>query len=103
MHEGIDPNAVHYPPFFPKHLPRKFPSWRLAHTDDGLIFDLTGMTAEQFFNAEDAKVQRALKTRILVVPPFDDRKRVPESLSRSNSRGFGLPATAMDQSKAQVS
>jgi hypothetical protein len=70
--------------------------------DDNLFLELIGMTAEQFSNAEDPRVQRVLKTRILVVPPFEDYKRVLEPLSRPNFRGFGLPATAMDQSKDRL-
>jgi len=71
--------------------------------DDKLFLELIGMTAEQFSNAEDPRVQRVLKTRILVVPPFADHKRVLEPLSRASFRGFSLPATAMDQSKDRLS
>jgi len=71
--------------------------------DDDLLLELTGLTAEQFANAEDPRVQRVLKTRILVVPPFEEHDRVLEPLSRANFRGFGLPNTAMDQSKDRLS
>jgi hypothetical protein len=67
-----------------------------------LFLELIGMTLEEFSNAEDPRVQRVLKTRILVVPPFEDHIRVLEPLSRSNFRGFGLPQTAMDQSKDRL-
>jgi hypothetical protein len=70
--------------------------------NDELVLELTGLTAEQFSNAEDPRVQRVLKTRILVVPPFEDFDRVLEPLSRANFRGFGLPNTAMDQSKDRL-
>jgi len=69
---------------------------------DEIVRELTGLTAEQWANAEDPRVQRVLKTRILVVPPFEDYVRVLEPLSRSNFRGFGLPATAMDQSRDRL-
>jgi hypothetical protein len=71
--------------------------------DDKLFLELIGMTAEQFSNAEDPRVQRVLKTRILVVPPFEDHSRVLALLEKPNFRGFGLPATAMDQSKDRLS
>jgi len=71
--------------------------------DDELFLELIGMTAEQFSNAEDPRVQRVLKTRILVVPPFEDHHRVLSLLEKQNFRGFGLPATAMDQSKDRLS
>jgi len=71
--------------------------------DDTLFLELIGMTAEQFSNAEDPRVQRVLKTRILVVPPFEDYFRVLSLLEKQNFRGFGLPATAMDQSKDRLS
>jgi len=67
-----------------------------------LFLELIGMTAEQFANSEDPKVQRVLKTRILMVPPFQDHKRVLTLLEKQNFRGFGLPATAMDQSKDRL-
>jgi hypothetical protein len=70
--------------------------------DDDLFLELVGMTAEQFSNVEDPRVQRVLKTRILVVPPFADHKRVLSLLEKPNFRGFGLPATAMDQSKDRL-
>jgi len=69
---------------------------------DELFLELIGMTAEQFSNAEDPRVQRVLKTRILVVPPFEDHDRVLSLLEKQNFRGFGLPATAMDQSKDRL-
>jgi gas vesicle protein len=71
--------------------------------DDELFLELIGMSAAEFQNAEDPRVQRVMKSRILVVPPFEDHKRVLEPLSRSNFRGFGLPNTAMDQSKDRLS
>jgi hypothetical protein len=70
--------------------------------EDDLFLELIGMTAEQFANAEDPRVQRVLKTRILVVPPFEDHSRVLSLLEKQNFRGFGLPATAMDQSKDRL-
>jgi len=70
--------------------------------DQALFLELTGLTAEQWANAEDPRVQRVLKTRILVVPPFADHKRVLELLARPNFRGFLLPNTAMDQSKDRL-
>jgi len=70
--------------------------------NDKILLELTGLTAEQLANAEDPRTQRVLKTRILVVPPFEDYKRVLEPLSRPNFRGFGLPATAMDQSRDRL-
>jgi len=70
--------------------------------DDKLFLELIGMTDEQFANAEDPRVQRVLKTRILVVPPFEDHSRVLSLLEKQNFRGFGLPATAMDQSKDRL-
>lgn len=69
---------------------------------DELFLELIGMTAEQFANKEDPRVQRVEKTRILVVPPFEDYKRVLSLLEKTNFRGFGLPATAMDQSKDRL-
>jgi hypothetical protein len=69
---------------------------------DELVLELVGMTAEQFSNKEDPKVQRVEKTRILVVPPFADHARVLSLLEKQNFRGFGLPATAMDQSKDRL-
>jgi hypothetical protein len=69
---------------------------------DELVLELIGMTAEQFSNKEDPKVQRVEKTRILVVPPFVDHARVLSLLEKQNFRGFGLPATAMDQSKDRL-
>lgn len=71
--------------------------------EDELFLELIGMTAEQFSNAEDPRVQRVLKTRILVVPPFEEHDRVLSLLEKQNFRGFGLPATAMDQSKDRLS
>jgi len=71
--------------------------------EDSIFLELIGMTAEQFSNAEDPRVQRVLKTRILVVPPFEDHFRVLSLLEKQNFRGFGLPATAMDQSKDRLS
>jgi len=68
-----------------------------------LFLELIGMSEEEYQNAEDPRSQRVNKTRILVVPPFEDHKRVLEPLSRPNFRGFGLPATAMDQSKDRLS
>jgi hypothetical protein len=70
--------------------------------EDELFLELIGMTAEQFANMEDPRVQRVLKMRILVVPPFEDHKRVLSLLEKQNFRGFGLPATAMDQSKDRL-
>lgn len=70
--------------------------------DTKLFLELIGMTQKEFSNAEDPRVQRVLKARILVVPPFEDHIRVLEPLSRSNFRGFGLPQTAMDQSKDRL-
>jgi len=70
--------------------------------DKKLFFELVGMSEDDFSNAEDPRVQRLRKLRILVVPPFEDHKRVLEPLSRSNFRGFGLPSTAMDQSKDRL-
>jgi hypothetical protein len=70
--------------------------------EDEIFLELIGMTAEQFANAEDPRVQRVLKTRILVVPPFEDHTRVLSLLEKQNFRGFGLPATAMDQSKDRL-
>jgi hypothetical protein len=70
--------------------------------EDDLFLELIGMTAEQFANIEDPRVQRILKMRILVVPPFEDHKRVLSLLEKQNFRGFGLPATAMDQSKDRL-
>lgn len=70
--------------------------------DDDLFLELIGMSAERFSNAEDPQVQRVLKTRILVVPPFEDHKRVLDPLSRANFRGFGLPNTAMDQQRDRL-
>jgi len=67
-----------------------------------LVLELVGMSQEDFQNAEDPRVQRVKKLRILVIPPFEDHKRVLEPLSRSNFRGFGLPSTAMDQSKDRL-
>lgn len=71
--------------------------------DNSLVQELVGMTAVEFANKEDPRVQRVMKTRILVVPPFADHKRVLEPLSRSNFRGFGLPQTAMDASRDRLS
>jgi hypothetical protein len=70
--------------------------------DEELVQELTGMVGEDLTNLEDPRVQRIRKLRILVVPPFEDHARVLEPLSRSNFRGFGLPATAMDQSKDRL-
>jgi hypothetical protein len=70
--------------------------------DQNLFLELVGLSAEDFQNAEDPRSQRVNKTRILVVPPFEDHSRVLEPLSRPNFRGFGLPATAMDQSKDRL-
>jgi len=70
--------------------------------DEKLVVELSGITEEQWSNVEDPRVQRVLKTRILVVPPFTDYKRVLEPLARPNFRGFGLPATAMDQSRDRL-
>lgn len=70
--------------------------------NDEIVLELTGLTAEQWANEEDPRVQRVLKTRILAVPPFEDFDRVLEPLSRPNFRGFGLPATAMDQSRDRL-
>jgi hypothetical protein len=67
-----------------------------------LLLELIGLSEEDFLNAEDPRSQRVRKTRILVIPPFEDHKRVLEPLSRPNFRGFGLPATAMDQSKDRL-
>jgi len=67
-----------------------------------LFLELIGMSAEQYSNIEDPRVQRVQKTRILVVPPFEDHDRVLSLLERQNFRGFGLPATAMDQSKDRL-
>jgi hypothetical protein len=69
---------------------------------DELFLELVGMTAEQFSNTEDPRVQYVLKTRILVVPPFEDHERVLSLLEKQSFRGFGLPATAMDQSKDRL-
>jgi len=70
--------------------------------DQNLFLELVGLSAEDFRNVEDPRSQRVGKTRILVVPPFEDHVRVLEPLSRPNFRGFGLPATAMDQSKDRL-
>jgi len=71
--------------------------------DEELFLELIGMSKEEFANAEDPRVQRVLKTRILVVPPYVNHKQVLEPLSRPNFRGFSLPATAMDQSRDRLS
>jgi len=70
--------------------------------DHDLFLELVGMSLERFSNAEDPQVQRVMKTRILVVPPFEDHKRVLDPLSRANFRGFGLPNTAMDQQRDRL-
>jgi hypothetical protein len=71
-------------------------------SNNALFLELIGLSAEDYQNTEDPRSQRVNKTRILVIPPFEDHKRVLEPLSRSNFRGFGLPATAMDQSKDRL-
>jgi adenosyl cobinamide kinase/adenosyl cobinamide phosphate guanylyltransferase len=70
--------------------------------NEELFLELTGITAEQLTNAEDPRVQRVFKTRILVVPPFREYERVLAPLTKPNFRGYGLPATAMDQSKDRL-
>jgi hypothetical protein len=70
--------------------------------DRKLFLELIGLSHEDFHNAEDPRSQRVNKLRILVIPPFEDHERVLEPLSRPNFRGFGLPATAMDQSKDRL-
>jgi hypothetical protein len=70
--------------------------------DRKLFLELVGLSYEDFHNAEDPRSQRVNKLRILVIPPFEDHERVLEPLSRPNFRGFGLPATAMDQSKDRL-
>jgi len=71
--------------------------------DEELFLELTGLSKEQLDTGEDPKVQRVLtKTRIHVIPPYEDHKRVLEPLSRPNFRGFGLPNTAMDQQRDRL-
>lgn len=70
--------------------------------NDDTFLELVGMTAEQFANKEDPRVQRIEKMRIVVVPPFEDHDRVLSLLEKQNFRGFALPATAMDQSKDRL-
>lgn len=71
--------------------------------DDELFLELTGLSAEQLDAMEDPKVQRVVnKTRLHVIPPYEDYKRVLEPLSRPNFRGFGIPNTAMDQQRDRL-
>lgn len=70
--------------------------------NEALFLELTGLSQEQLSNAEDPKTQRVLKQHIFVVPPFGNHDRVLNLLAKQNFRGFGLPQTAMDQSKDRL-